>query len=184
MEQVQAGDLDRFVLLIRRYQRPLIRAALDRLGDRDWADDIVQETFLAAYAARASYNPSFSFRTWIWTILINLCKRQWKRKALRPSLLPLSDWIASDRGQANHPEIPSTAHGCLVQTEQVDRVRSLLAQLPEDQADALRLRFFGDLTFPEIAVAMGCSLNTAKSRVRYGLEKLGRALRTAEDEIQ
>ena len=49
-------------------------------------------------------------------------------------------------------------------------------RLPQMQADALRLRFFGGLTFPEIAVAMGCSEAGAKHRVKHGLLKLGRWL--------
>jgi len=53
---------------------------------------------------------------------------------------------------------------------------SLLAKLPEGQADALRLRFFGGLKFQEIAEAMGCSLSTAKNRVRWGLTKMAEYL--------
>jgi RNA polymerase sigma-70 factor (ECF subfamily) len=182
MRQVQAGDLERFSVLIRRYQRPLLRAALERLGDRDWAEDIVQETFLAAFAGRASYDPSFSFRTWLWTILINLCKRQWKRRASRPATQSWTE-LLSDAASPMEPHSTATGLSCVLHAEQIDRVRALLAELPEEQADALRLRFFGELTFPEIAAALGCSLNTAKSRVRYGLEKIGRVLRREEGQI-
>ena len=180
MRRVQAGDLERFAVLIRRYQRPLVRAALERLGDRDWAEDVVQEAFLAAFAGRASYDPSFSFRTWLWTILINLCKRQWKRRASRPATQSWSELVAESPDSPIEPHSTATGLSCVIQAEQIERVRTLLAELPEEQADALRLRFFGELTFPEIAAALGCSLNTAKSRVRYGLEKIGRAMRPEE----
>lgn len=183
MRRVQAGDLERFAVLIRRYQRVLFRAALSRLGERTWAEDVVQETFLAAFAGRASYNPAFSFRTWLWTILINLCKRQWKRRASRPAQQSLSEFASAGSGSAPEPTEAVTGLSCLLQAERIERVRELLGELPEEQADALRLRFFGDLTFPEIAAALGCSLNTAKSRVRYGLEKIGRALRPEDGEI-
>jgi len=183
MRRVQAGDLERFAVLIRRYQRALFRAAVSRLGERTWAEDVVQETFLAAFAGRASYNPAFSFRTWLWTILINLCKRQWKRRATRPAQQPLSVFESAGSGTAPEPAEAATGLSCLLQAERIERVRELLAELPEEQADALRMRFFGELTFPEIAAALGCSLNTAKSRVRYGLEKIGRALRPEEGEI-
>jgi RNA polymerase sigma-70 factor, ECF subfamily len=178
MRRVQAGDLELFSELIRRYQRALFRAAFERLKDRDWAEDVVQETFLAAFAGRRSFNPEFSFRTWLWTILLNLCKRHWKRQLKRPVPHPWSD-VAED-----HSSVATESHGsglvCLIQAERIERIRSLLAALPEEQADALRLRFFGELTFPEIAAALGCSLNTAKSRVRYGLEKIGHSLRSEE----
>jgi RNA polymerase sigma-70 factor (ECF subfamily) len=52
----------------------------------------------------------------------------------------------------------------------------LLVRLPAVQADALRLRFFGELTFPEIATALGCSEAGAKHRVKTGLLKLSRWL--------
>ncbi|MGE0756687.1 MAG: RNA polymerase sigma factor, partial [Pirellulaceae bacterium] len=56
--------------------------------------------------------------------------------------------------------------------EQTQLIDELLRRLPEPQADALRLRFFGGLTFPEIAAAMDCGLTTAKNRVRAGLTTL------------
>jgi RNA polymerase sigma-70 factor (ECF subfamily) len=180
MRRVQAGELDRFAVLMRRYQRPLLRAALTRLGDSNWAEDVVQEAFLAAFVGRFSYNPSFSFRTWLWTILINLCKKQWKRRVSRPVAQTWSELGTTDPSRIAEPVTEATGLSCLLQAEQMERVRELLAALPEDQADALRLRFFGDLSFPEIAAAMGCCLNTAKSRVRYGLEKLGQSLRPKE----
>ena len=46
-------------------------------------------------------------------------------------------------------------------------------ELPSVMADALRLRFFGELKFQEIADAMSCSISTAKNRVRWGLEEIG-----------
>ena len=55
----------------------------------------------------------------------------------------------------------------------------MLSQLNPDQAAALRLRFFSGLKFHEIAVAMHCSLATAKNRVRWGLERLAAALAEA-----
>jgi len=183
MRRVQAGDLERFAELIRRYQRPLFRAALERLGERTWAEDVVQETFLAAFAGRTSYDPTFSFRTWLWTILLNLCKRHWKRRASRPTQHPWSELVAGDEIRLPEPATEATGLTCLLRAEQIERIRELLTELPEDQADALRLRFFGDLTFPEIAAAMNCCLNTAKSRVRYGLDRIARAMQRDEGDL-
>jgi RNA polymerase sigma-70 factor (ECF subfamily) len=55
-------------------------------------------------------------------------------------------------------------------------VHELLAKLPEAQADALRLRFFGGLSFPEMATALGCSESGAKNRVKTGLLTLAKWL--------
>ena len=59
----------------------------------------------------------------------------------------------------------------------------MLFRSPEAQADALRLRFFGGLTFPEIAAAMGCSEAGAKHRVKTGLVKLGQWLTRSDKQL-
>ena len=80
--------------------------------------------------------------------------------------------------QLKSDEAPSARMATQERSELLD---ALLAKLPETQADALRLRFFGGLKFQEIAEAMGCSLSSAKNRVRWGLTKLAEYLGPEED---
>ena len=68
----------------------------------------------------------------------------------------------------------------LLATERSERLNAMLDQLPANQADALRLRFFGGLKFREIAQTMNCSLSTAKNRVRWGLTKMADQLGPAD----
>jgi RNA polymerase sigma-70 factor (ECF subfamily) len=176
MLKVQSGQTGLFAELIRRYEGPLLRVARSRLSRVDWAEDAVQETFLAAYKSRHTYRPEFSFRTWLWTILLNQCRALHARHARRPEA---SGW--SDAGDA-HLEVPSPdEESCplarLLDRERCELLESLLARLSEAQADALRLRFFGGLKFREIADSMGCSLGTAKNRVQWGLLKLSEMLK-------
>ncbi len=77
----------------------------------------------------------------------------------------------------HEPVTHDTALAQLLGTERKERVHRLLARLPEAQADALRLRFFGGLQFSEIALAMGSSLSGAKQRVKHGLLELADQLR-------
>jgi RNA polymerase sigma-70 factor (ECF subfamily) len=126
----------------------------------------VQETFLCAHRWLATYDSRFSFRTWLWTILLQQCSRQAKREARSGAV----GWAEPTTGlNANSTMAPLDR---LLARETADQLHELLAQLPEAQADALRLRFFGELTFPEIAAAMGCSEPGAKHRVKTGLLKL------------
>src|SRR5690606_6236958 len=60
----------------------------------------------------------------------------------------------------------------LLAKEQTEVLAEVLAALPPEQADAVRLRFFGELKFQEIADVQGCSLTTAKNRVRFGLLRM------------
>src|SRR5205085_339602 len=80
MRRTQAGDFSAFEELVRRYRGPLLRVAASKLNDRLAAEDLVQESLLAAFAARHTFNPQFAFRTWMWTILLRLCHKYCQRE--------------------------------------------------------------------------------------------------------
>jgi RNA polymerase sigma-70 factor, ECF subfamily len=180
MARVQQGDREVFDDLVARYASRLKRVAHSKLGDPALAEDVVQETFLAAYRARDSYDSRFAVSTWLWTILLNLCRRHWKRIRSRAV-------IVSEGWDASHPEpiderTPTTLEALICQEDR-HRLHKLLAELPEVQADALRLRFFGGLSFEEIAVTTDCSLSGAKRRVKTGLNRLSFLIRSLEEPL-
>jgi RNA polymerase sigma-70 factor, ECF subfamily len=177
MRQVQAGDVRSFDLLVERYRPALLRVASGMLGDAALAEDVVQETFLAVFAARQTFDPAFHFRTWLWTILLNFCRRHGARKTRQPQQLIRSSLANGERSGVPEIESPETALSGLLERERNEEVQRLLNRLPDVQADAIRLRFFAGLTYHEIAQSMGISLGGAKLRVRTGLEKLSLELR-------
>jgi RNA polymerase sigma-70 factor, ECF subfamily len=171
-----AGEPEAFGLLARRYAPALVRVALSRLGRRELAEEAVQETLLCAHRWLATYDSRFSFRTWLWTILLHQCTRHARREARYAS------------GGADYAQVSivdSSQAGAeplhvLLNRERSERIHQTLARLPVAQADALRLRFFGGLTFAEIAAAMHCSEAGAKNRVKTGLLKLAEWLKPKE----
>lgn len=169
---VLAGQTEAFGELARRYRGGLWRAAKSRLGDSDKADDAVQEALLNAYKWLASYDSRFSFRTWLWTILLNQCRRSLGKSAKRREQQDSEGTL----GFAELVGRETCPHESALIQEQAEVLERLLDQLPESQADALRLRFFGDLKFQEIADVLQCSVGTAKNRVRAGLLQLARWL--------
>jgi len=180
---VLAGDKDQFAALVRRYETALHRVACSRMGRGDWAEDVVQETFLCTFKSLHSYDSRFSFRTWLWTILLNQCRRHLKRRGKGLLVRAWSDQTNGSeiRGQLEEQlQSYDTPPQRLAAKERAELLNALLVRLPEAQADALRLRFFGGLKFHEIADAMSCSLSTAKNRVRWGLSKMAAFLSEAE----
>ena len=168
MQQVQAGEHAPFAELVDRYRPRLLRFAESSLRDRQLAEDVVQETFLAVFQARQTYNPAFAVSTWVWTILLNLVRRTRER------------WAKRQIREAASFEIRTTPsnHRPAEDREQLDH---WLALIPESEADALRLRFFGELSFDEIAASMESSISGAKLRVRNGLERLSELPRQEAD---
>jgi RNA polymerase sigma-70 factor (ECF subfamily) len=165
MQAVKRGEFDQFDLLVERYRMPLIRV----------------ETFLAVFAARETYNPDFAFRTWLWTILLNLCRRQLKRQHRQPRQVPRSQLSPNAQSASSGEPVEwETGLSRLLQLERREQLAALLNDLPEAQGDALRLRFFGGLKFLEIAEAMNSSVSGAKRRVQNGLLGIAERLKQAE----
>ena len=159
MLQVQAGDHAPFALLVERFRPRLLRFSESSLRDRQLSEDVVQETFLAVFQARRTYNPTFAFSTWVWTILLNLVRRTRERLAKRQ----VRETAAFQLRPATVSRHPAEDR------EQLDHWLSLL---PEAEADALRLRFWGELSFDQLAASMESSVSGAKLRVRNGLQRL------------
>lgn len=170
MRDVQAGRLERFEELAGRYRSRLCRAALSALPDAASADDAVQETLLAAFASRDTFSHRFAFSTWIWTIFLNVCRRSVQRQAReRRLLIEAAGW----QRESHCPHVDAfTGLDRLLAEERREELRQLLEQLPDVEADTLRLRFFGDLKFEEISQVMECSLGAAKTRTKRGLLRL------------
>ncbi|MEX2025839.1 MAG: RNA polymerase sigma factor [Pirellulaceae bacterium] len=177
---VLAGRREAFDLIVRRYQRALLFVARGRLVRADLAEDAVQEAFLCALKWLHTYDSQYSFRTWLWTILLNQCSRA-AQKLGRQQRATLATGIrGEDEPVSQLASSEASPLDGLLARESRERIGELLDQLPENQADALRLRFFGGLKFQEIADAQGVSLTSAKTRVRQGLLTLAQQLRESE----
>ena len=182
VSDILAGNKGAFETLVERYQQSLRIAARSRLGRDDWADDVVQETFLCLLKWLRSYDSRFAFRTWLWTVLLNQCTR-YAQKQARQAAGTLDGHDAAGDSVSPAGFLSSgeaSPIDALLDSERRGHLHALLARLPQVQADALRLRFFGGLKFQEIASAMDCSLTTAKARVRQGLLQLSAWLRESQ----
>lgn len=176
MEQVLAGQITLFENLVVRHRTSMLRAAVSMLRNPALAEEAVQECFLSAFARRQTFDPAYSFRGWLWTILLNTCRTYARRELNRADRAVGSD----DSNLVLQSTTPETALSDLLNSERNQLLEQLLNDLPEAEADALRLRFFGGLKFEEIAQAMSSSLNGAKQRVRRGLERLSASARRNE----
>lgn len=166
MERVQAGETGLFALLVERYQSRLLRFAKSKLENSSDAEDIVQDAFLAAYHARNSYSTDFAFSTWIWTITLNLARKVALKQTREHKKQRAFASLPRNRRESDAPlEL-------LLKSEQLEQLDLWLQQIPENQSDAIRLKFFGKLSYQEIASAMDCSESGAKRRVKLGLLKL------------
>ena len=163
-----AGDRDAFESLYDRYSAAVFGVALKMLGDREVAEDAVQEIFWRVWRRLASFDRSRAFAPWLFGIAHNYCIDELRRRKVRPQPVYEDD---------DHPilsDIPDDVDvgEAAALADQRRILREALDQLPEEQRQALLLAYYGGLTQQEIAARLGNPLGTVKTRMRLGLQKL------------
>lgn len=175
MQRVASGDRAAFAALVERYQALVFRVAYRVLGRRADAEDVVQDTFLRLYLARARYRPTASFSSYLLTITTRLCLNRKARKSARQETSSEPD--ALERAAGAGEEAGSEQR--VLQEERDRAVRAAIAALPADQRMALVLFRFEQLSYEEIAAAM----NRSESSVTSLLWRARARLRDALGEI-
>ena len=152
----QDGDQDSFRALMERYRPTLVRTSFLTTRDRDVAQDVVQETLVQVWRGLPSYKPRGSFRAWLLKILVNQARRQYRRKHVPTVQLDAASKMWSEG------ENPGDA---AQRQEQHEQLREALELLSDDHREVVILRYFSELTVPEIAQALNCREGTVKSRL-------------------
>ena len=168
IRRVALGDRQAFETLYDRYAASVFGVALRMLGQREIAEEAVQEIFWRIWQRAASFDRSRAFAPWLFGIAHNYCIDELRRRRVRPQPVYEDD---------DHPvlsDIPDEADvgETAVLSDQRRIVREALDQLPDEQREALLLAYFGGLTQQEIATRLGNPLGTVKTRMRLGLQKL------------
>lgn len=146
-----AGETAAFEPLVERYHAPLFRMAVRLLGDREEARDATQSAFLKGYQALRTCDRNRRFFSWIYRILINECLNL--RRARRPAA-PLDEVAAGP-----------TASDPIEARETRQRVRQAILRLSEPHRDVIVLRYFAEMSYEQVAVALGIPEKTVKSRL-------------------
>ncbi|HEX5323810.1 MAG TPA: sigma-70 family RNA polymerase sigma factor [Capsulimonadaceae bacterium] len=167
------ADTAAFGLLVDRYRGRVIALALrmlsGRIGGLDEAEDVAQETFVAAFDRRETFRYGEKFRPWIYRIAVNRCMDRLRRQARRPEHTDLghAGQIASDSAEPLE---------WLLVGEWEERLQSAVAALPPTYRAVFVLRHLDDLSYEEIAQAAGLPLGTVKTHLFRARAQLRQAL--------
>ena len=162
----QAGSAEAFAALYDRHSRSAYSLAYRMMGEKQSAEDLVQEVFLKVWRNSASYRTERgSVRTWVLSIVHNRGVDQLRSTASRRR--------TQDRVEASAPTSqPSEAFTETWRNNQRDQVREALKTLPAEQLKILELAYFSGYTHVEIAGFLDLPLGTVKGRMRLGLRKV------------
>ncbi|WP_144638409.1 RNA polymerase sigma factor [Bordetella genomosp. 13] len=165
------GDTAAFDALYARHRAGLYRYLLRGTRNPQTADDLFQETWSRVIDARARYRPEARFSTWLLQIAHNLVVDSYRRQPARATVDDAEDVLAAM--PAPEHEQPEQ------QVSQFQARRSLqraIEQLPDEQRQALLLKWEQDLSVEDIAQITGTPRETVKSRLRYAIGRVRAAL--------
>jgi len=166
MALVEGGDSGAFAGLYDRHGRAAYSLAYRMAGERQAAEDLVQDAFLDVWWAAGSYRAERgSVRTWALSIVHNRGIDKLRSAASRRRV--------QDRVEATASiSQPSEAFSEAWRNSQRSQVRKALEDLPAEQLQVLELAYFSGYTHTEIADLLGLPLGTVKGRMRLGLKKI------------
>ena len=168
------GDDQAFTDLVRHWETKVYNIAWRYLGNREDAQDVVQETFLSVFKSAKSLRDPDSFSTWLYRITLNHCRSRWRRRSPEVSLDdPLQ---GSENGEEELTLSMTMGSSQRDSVETRDLIRKALMGLSEEHRAAIILKEYVGLNLEEVARVMDCPLSTAKSRLYHGLRGVQRNL--------
>lgn len=170
MAHMAAGNTAAMELLYDRYNRPVYSFAYRMLGDREHAEELLQEVFLRAWRRCSRFSDARgSLISWLLSITHNMAIDELRKQQRRPRKAESAEPDAL-LGTLQDTAMPVETQAILADRQQM--VRAALAKLPENQRLVLEMGYFNGLTQREIAEKLNVPLGTIKTRMRLGLRKL------------
>ena len=160
--RVLRGDVEVFGVLVERYRDRYARYAYHMLGNREDAEEALQDAFTRAYRSLARCEDPERFGAWLFRILVNRCRTMGARRGRRAQTFVV-DEIALLEAAEEHPAEQAAWR------EEIDRA---LQRLRADQREAFLLKYVEDLGYDEMSLLTGVGVSALKMRVMRACERL------------
>jgi len=171
VRRVLDGDKQAFTTLVDRHAPTCLRFAVRMLGNREDAEDALQESLIRAYRAIGTFDHRASFKTWLLTILVNQCRTAAARRARRLRR------VTSDEAALERATVDSDA-GALEAAYEIERA---LDVLDTAHREAFLLKHVEQLEYDTMAEITGVGVSALKMRVKRACARLQAALQEVHD---
>jgi RNA polymerase sigma-70 factor, ECF subfamily len=167
VSRLRDGDAAAGEVLAGRYHQPLLRYLQRMLGSDHLAEELLQQTWLSVLDHLDRFDAASTrggFRAWLFRIATNKVNDVWRARGRERTAKEGLRLVIET-------EAPAAGHR-LEGSEQVEKLRRSIEQLPDNQKQVLLLRYYSEMKFVEIADLLGCPLNTALGRMHKAMLKL------------
>ena len=163
VKQCQRGNKDALLLIYEKYKDYLLILAVGLVNNSSIAEDVVHDVFTNFVRDIEKFRLTGTLKGYLGTCVANRARNMNKTKqhtSFESNTIELNEW------DLNEPV------STIVCNEQLQQLNAALVELPYDQREVILLHFHADMTFQAIAQEQEISVNTIKSRYKYGIDKL------------
>ncbi len=180
VQRAQQGDTEAYRYLVERYQSKAFSVALGVIGNKNDAEDIVQEAFLKAYKNLGRFKGKSSFYTWLYRIVTNLAI-DYSRKKYRKTEVSVGQMVSSDCDSKDLLDTLNSLFGedlrdnperYIVRDEIRTGLNRAMEKLSPEHKAVVYLREVDGLSYEEISDIVGCSKGTVMSRLHHARKNL------------
>ena len=157
------GSTEALERIYEKYRKDMLILAIALLHNTSDAEDVVHDVFVSFVQALENFRLTGSLKGYLLTCVANRARNTNKAKQLQAAESNSEESVGSDGAD------PSVAISC---NEQLRQLSEAMTELPYEQRETIMLHYQAGMTFKTIAASLGVSVNTIKSRYRYGLDKL------------
>ena len=173
IRKILSGDDAAFNALVRKHQKGIHALAWRKVGDFHIAEEITQDTFLQVYKNLAQLRNPKQFSGWMYVIANRLCLKWLQKNIKNKSVMQsLEDTPVEEIEESSYTHYVSEQRLTESTEHRHELVKKLLAKLPESERTVVTLHYLGEMTAKEIGKLLGVSVNTIKSRLHRGRERL------------
>ncbi len=180
----EKGDEKAYAELMQRYKKPVYHMILKMVRNVDDAEDLTIEAFAKAFRNLKKFNPEFTFSTWLFRIATNNCIDFIRKKKL--DTFSINTSFKDDNGDSMDIDIKDfnlNPQEETIKSEKINIIQAIVTKLPPKYQILVRLRYFQELSYEEIAKEIDAPLGTVKAQLHRARELLYDLVKNRKDAI-
>ena len=181
---IETGDPKAYTELMKLYRDPLYFMIYEKISDQDVAKDLTIESLGKAFKKLHLYKPDFTFSTWLFTVARNHCIDYLRKKKL--PTFSIDKMMLNDDGRKSNSDLESkdpNPEQILIKKQRVKILRRIVDQLKPKYRDLVKLRYFKEYSYEEVAQELDLPLGTVKAQLHRSRDQLFKIMSGVKDNI-